>query len=127
MRWLLPLLLLPSQAFAEVCDKVRPLWEPGAPATAFGEMIALFGTPPSLILLVASALVLRFRHKWAGLAVVVLWSTWLTLVTVVSAKDDIQQQAVIEGCVGSPTLFIAAVAAICIGIVLYTSPRDTRL
>lgn len=119
--------LLPTSAFASACASVRPGWTPGTPATAFSEMLALFGTPPSLILLLATALVLRFRHKWGGLVVVVLWSTWLSLVAVIGRGNALQQQAALEGCIGTPTLFIAAVAAICILIVLYTSPRNTRL
>jgi len=29
-------------------------------------------------------------------------------------------------CLGSPTLFIAAVAAICVGMILYTAPTEAR-
>ncbi|MEP3917146.1 hypothetical protein [Ascidiaceihabitans sp.] len=118
---------LPTSALAEVCDKVRPHWVPGSPATAFTEMIALFGTPPSLVLLVATALVLRFRSKWGGLGVTVAWAAWVSVVSMVGAGDAVQQQATLEGCVGSPALFILAVAAICIATILYTSPRSTRL
>ena len=118
---------LPTSALAEVCDKVRPHWVPGTDATAFSELISLFGTPPSLILLVATAIVLRFRSKWGGLAVTVLWAGWVSLVSIVGANEEMQQLAAREGCVGSPALFIVAVAAICIATILYTSPRSTRL
>ncbi|SPH19889.1 hypothetical protein ASD8599_00628 [Ascidiaceihabitans donghaensis] len=118
---------LPTSALAEVCDKVRPQWVPGTPATAFAEMIALFGTPPSLVLLVATALVLRFRSKWGGLGITVAWAAWVSVVSMVGAGDALQQQATLEGCVGSPALFILVVAAICIATILYTSPRSTRL
>ncbi|MFT7146361.1 MAG: hypothetical protein ACJASZ_001239 [Yoonia sp.] len=30
----------------------------------------------------------------------------------------------IEGCVGSSALFIAVAVAVCIGVVLYTAPRQ---
>ena len=116
----------PSAAFAEVCDKVRPTWTPGTQATGWSELIALMGTPPSLILLVLSALAIRFRHQWGALVVVVLWAIWVSLVAM-SAPDEIRQMAINEGCIGSPALFIAAVAAICGGMILYTAPRSTRL
>ena len=119
--------LMPTQAWAAACDTLRPGWAPGTSVSAFDEMLALFGTPPSLVLVLATALALRFRHKWAGLAVVVLWSTWLTVVAVLGRGGEIQQMAVAEGCLGPPTLFILAVAAICVATVLYTSPRNTRL
>ncbi len=119
--------LLPTSALAEVCDKVRPNWEPGTPVTAFGEMVALMGTPPSLILLLATAFVLRFRHKWGGLIVVVLWTAWISVVSLLGGRDEMRVAASAEGCIGSPTLFIAVVAAICIATILYTSPRSTRL
>jgi len=114
-----------SPALAEVCDKARPSWD-GQPVSTFQEAIFLFSTFPSLILLVATAAALRFRSQWGGLAVVVLWTM---LITVFTATDPTGtgEFALSEGCVGSPALFIVAVAAICVGTVLYTLPRKTRL
>lgn len=116
----------PGAAWADVCDKVRPLWTPGAQATAWGEMIALMGTPPSLVLLVLSALAVRFRHEWGALVVVLLWTGWVSLLVFYNSGDDIQVAALQEGCVGSPTLFIAVAAAICIGMILYVAPPFGR-
>ena len=118
--------LLPLPALAEVCDKVRPFWTPGAPATAWDEFLGLMGTPPSLVLLVLTALAVRFRHQWGALVVVLLWTGWISLITFFGADNEIQRAAVAEGCVGSPVLFIAVVTAICGGMILYTAPRDTR-
>ena len=115
----------PSAALAEVCDKVRPYWKPGTPATVWDELIGLMGTPPSLILLVASALAIRFKHQWAALAVVVLWTVWVSLITFPGARDDMQEHAIAEGCIGSPALFIGVVAAICVAMTLYTTPRNS--
>ena len=120
-----PFLLLPGAAVAEVCDKVRPLWAPGAPATAWDEFLGLIATPPSLVLLVLSALAVRFRHQWGALVVVVLWSAWVSLVAL-SAPDEIRAAAIAEGCIGSPVLFIGVVAAICVAMILYTTPRQGR-
>jgi hypothetical protein len=118
--------ILPLPARAEVCDKVRPLWEPGTPATAWDELIGLMATPPSLLLLLVSMLALRFRHQWGVLVAVVGWSIWVSLVAL-STPDDIRSAAIAEGCIGSPVLFILVVAAICGGLILFTTRRSERL
>ncbi|PTX54879.1 hypothetical protein C8N43_3702 [Litoreibacter ponti] len=114
-----------SPAWAEVCDKARPSWD-GAPVSALQEAVFLFSTVPALILVMASALVLRFRSQWGGLVVVLLWTGLVTMLTMVD-PSGLDELAVTEGCVGSPALFISVVAAICVAIVLYTLPRETRL
>ena len=40
--------------------------------------------------------------------------------------DEARLEAVKEGCIGSPTLFIGVVAAICVAMILYTAPRAER-
>ena len=117
--------LSPAAAQAAVCAQVRPFVGPGETGTAFTEMVSLMGTPPSLVLLILTALALRFRWQWASLGVVVLWSVWVSLVAM-SAPDPAMLQAIEEGCVGSPTLFIGLVAAICGGMMLYTAPRKAK-
>ena len=126
LRGGLILALLPGAALAEVCAQVRPFWTPGAPATGWDELIGLMATPPSLVLLLLSALAIRFRQQWLTLGTVLLWSFWVSFVVLVS-PDPTRLQAIEEGCIGSPTLFILAVAAICGGMILYTSRADTRL
>lgn len=115
------LALLAAPAMAEVCDKERPGWD-GTPVTAFGEILALFLSPAGLILLAASIVALRFRSQWIGLATIILWTGLITLITMAD-PTGIRPLAMAEGCVGSPALFIAVVAAICVAIVLYTRPR----
>ncbi|KIN65371.1 hypothetical protein Z945_413 [Sulfitobacter noctilucae] len=119
--------ILPGAAMAEVCDKVRPLWGGPAPATLWDEFIGLAGTPVSLVLILASALAFRFRSQWGGLAVVVGWTLWVSMVAFYGGHDSIRQQAISEGCIGSPALFIGAVAAICIAMIIYTTPRQDRM
>jgi len=80
------------------------------------------GTPPSLALLLLSAIALRFRHEWGALIVVVLWTMWASLVVFSGADGDIQRLALQEGCIASPSLFIAAVAAISVGMIVYVAP-----
>ncbi len=120
---LFPLTFLPSPAWAEVCDKARPGWD-GAHVGVVGEAISLFLSPAGVALLLLSLIALRFRHQWVGLAAVILWTVFITVVTMAD-PTGVRGLAMAEGCIGAPTLFIAAVAAICVGIVLYTKPRKS--
>ena len=106
---------------AEVCDKERPNWD-GTQTTALTEALVLFSTPLGLFLIVLTAIAFRLRHAWVGLASVVGWTGFVTLVV---SKDPtgIQEIAATEGCVGPPTLFIPAAIAICVVTILYTAPR----
>ncbi|MEJ8561380.1 hypothetical protein QTO30_09230 [Yoonia sp. GPGPB17] len=121
------LLVTPAPAWAEVCDKERPNWS-GDPVTAFGELIYLLQTPVVLLLIVATALAVRFRSEWGGLAVVVGWSLSTFLATGWGDFGDIRAAAMAEGCVGNSALFIVFAALVCVGVVLYTAPlkRDNK-
>jgi len=112
---------LPLPAWAEVCDKIRPDWD-GKAVTAVGEALYLFSTVPSLTLMIATAFAIRFRNKWGALVVVVLWSIYATVVSFAD-PTGVRDFAIQEGCVGPNTLFIVAIGIICVGLVLYTSPR----
>ena len=113
----------PSFAWAEVCDKARPGWD-GVPVGMLGEAVSLFLSPAGVALLLMSVIALRFRQQWIGLAAVILWTGFITVVTMAD-PTGLRPQAMAEGCVGPPTLFIVAVAAICVGIVLLTKPRTS--
>jgi hypothetical protein len=111
----------PNLAWAEVCDKQRPNWD-GAPVSPWSEMLALFQTPLAIFLILTTALAVRLRNQWLGLAVVVGWSSYTMLMT----TTGIRGAAIVEGCVGQPTLFIGAIAALCVAVVLYTAPLPKR-
>ena len=113
-------LATPSLASAEVCSVIAPAWD-GTPVSMFGELFSLFMSPISLVLLALTMISLRFRSQWSGLVTVVFWSGFVTLITMAD-PTGMRVAGQTEGCIGSPALFIAAVAAICIGIVLYTAP-----
>ncbi len=123
---ILPLTLFPFPAWAEVCDKIRPGWTPGTQVTQAAEALHLFSTAPALILIAASLIAVVKRSAWGALVTVLLWSLLVSGLTLFADKD-IQGAAASEGCIASPTLFIAAVTAICIAMILYTLPRDARL
>jgi len=117
--------LLPGPARAGACAAMRPNWTPGTEATGWTEAVHYFSTVPALVLLVATAFAIRFRSQWGGLLVTVLWSALVALVVLERFGDDpggLRKSAFQEGCLGSPTLFIAAVTAICIATILYTAP-----
>ena len=111
----------PRAAWAEVCDKPYPDWD-GTRVTALGEAVNLFTSPAGIALLLMSLVALRFRQQWVGLAAVILWTVFITVVTMAD-PTGLRADMLAEGCVGAPTLFIVAVAAICVGIVLWTKPR----
>lgn len=107
-----------------ICSQIKPDWD-GAPISMLGEAIALASTPIPLILFLASAIAIRFRSQWGTLALVVIWSFYVAFLTILDPGAAFAS-ARIEGCIGSPTLFIAAVAAICVGMILYTAPNEAR-
>ena len=114
-----------APAYAQSCAEVRPGWD-GMPVSAFGELLFLAQSPLVLILVMLTAVALRFRSEWGGLVVVVGWSITTYLVTGWGSGAAAQTAAAAEGCVGSPALFIAVAAALCVGVVLYTAPIGKR-
>ena len=117
--------LLPGAAWAEVCEKVRPAWD-GTEVTMTGEAITQFSTVPALLLLLASAIAIRFRSQWGVATAVVLWTVWVSVVAFFDATGGMRDAAMTEGCIGAPVLFIIAVAAICTGMIVYTFPPPKR-
>ncbi|MEM6373437.1 MAG: hypothetical protein AAF727_11750 [Pseudomonadota bacterium] len=118
---LLCAVLAPSMARADACETHRPDWD-GVAFTATGEALSLFATPLSLVALALTLIAVRLRHPWLGLMTVLAWTGIAMLVTMLDPTGT-RAQAMAEGCVGPATLFILAVAAICVGTVIYTMPR----
>ena len=114
--------LAPAPAFAQSCADMRPNWVPGTEVTAWAEAVALFSTPLPLILLVASALAFRLRTQWATVTVIVLWTLLVSLIVFTDAAG--RSAAVAEGCIGSPSIFVGAVAVLCVALALYSAPRE---
>lgn len=114
---------LPGTALAETCALQRPNWD-GGPVSGMDEAIQLASSPITLILLALTLLTLRFRSQWGGVVVVVLWTILVSMLTMLDPTGT-RELGMAEGCVGSPTLFIAAVAAICVATILYTAPRSS--
>lgn len=109
---------------SDLCTNARPNWT-GEVVSAWQEMIWLFASPAALILLIGTAFALRYKSQWGGLAVMVLWGM---LGSYLSFPDynPLRAQGQLDGCFGSPTLFLAVVTAICVATILYTAPFSWR-
>ncbi len=108
----------------DICTLSRPDWN-GIPVTGLQEALALATSPAALVLFAFTILSIRFRNQWAALVTLVLWAGYVSLLTMIDpTKTRALAQA--EGCIGSPTLFIVAVAAICIGLIYFTTPKEAR-
>lgn len=117
--------VLPLPARAGVCDTYRPGWD-GIPVSAWSEAVSLAATPASLLLLVASALAVRMRSQWGVLAVCVSWSVLVSVLAFHDGSGGQRAAAMAEGCVGSPSVFIAAVGLLCIGLIVAGGPPARR-
>jgi len=106
------------------CTQIKPDWD-GTPVTMLGETIALATTPMTLILLAGTLITLRSRHQLGTLILVVSWSFYVSFLTLLDPGNTFAN-ARAEGCLGTPTLFIALVAAICVGMIFYTAPNEAR-
>lgn len=119
LRGGLILSLLPGAALAQVCSEEAPGWD-GTPVTAVEEALSLGSSPAVLVLLLLTALAVRFKSQWGALVLVLLWTALVSFLTMFA--PDTRAIAMAEGCVGSPALFIALIAAICVGMIFYTAP-----
>jgi len=120
------LVALPRPALPEAGATLRPGSSAGMPASAWTEALHRGPSLPALALLIATAVAVRFRSPWGGLGVTVLWSVLVAVVVWRRFGDDptgLRKSAIEEGCLVSPTLFVAAVTAICIALILYTAPE----
>ena len=118
--------LLPLPAWAgEACDAIRTGWD-GTPISAWTETFFLITSPISLVLLAATVVALKFRSKWGALIVCVLWSFFVSGLTLFDMTGGLRTAAMAEGCIGSPTVFIVIVAATCVALILHTAPRPEK-
>lgn len=113
------LALVPGAAWAQDCAVQRPGWD-GAAVSAVQEAMFLAYTPAALVLFLGTIAALRFKSHWGSLAVVLGWTAFVSFLTMFAPASRVA--AVTEGCVGSPTLFIGIIAAICVGTIFYTAP-----
>ncbi|MDU8927922.1 hypothetical protein RXV86_11055 [Alisedimentitalea sp. MJ-SS2] len=115
------LILLPSVAWAGVCELERPDWVvENGPATGLEELFFLFTSLPGLGILGAltlAALTAQKRYFAISTAFAVLVGAgyWLND----TYPDETTLAAIAEGCVGPQTLPIAACAMIAVTSVIF--------
>ena len=115
------LLAMPSSAMADICAIRTPDWD-GTQQSAWAELLNSLQSPMTLFLIITTAVVIKFRSQWGGLAIVVAWSG---LIAILMASES-YWEGVAEGCIGSPSLFFGLIGALCIGVVLYTAPLPKK-
>lgn len=116
-----------TPAAAEVCDKVRPAWNPADGSVTQFEDLALFVIEPlGLIVLGVNIVAVLLRKVWFTAFVVTLLiaiialniSTWIE-------ADDITNFAISEGCIAAPVLTTITLIAIC-AIISVTTWHSSR-
>ncbi len=115
-------LFAPSAALAEACATLRPGWD-GTQATALDEALTLLLSPLGLLLLAISVLAARFPSKWLSVLAVMGWTGFISLSTMLDPLG-LRLDAINEGCVGSPSLFILIATGISVAVILYTTSQN---
>jgi hypothetical protein len=123
---------LPTGAIAEVCDKVRPDWNPSdGPVGPFEDVVLFFVTPFGLILLALAVASVLVRRTWlTALTTVIMtavlapfWSEW-------GEDNEVMRLAIAEGCraAASPILIIVVLVTLAIipAVATWRSPRSRR-
>ncbi|MDX8355656.1 hypothetical protein SLH47_25130 [Cognatiyoonia sp. IB215182] len=116
-----------TPAVAEVCDKVRPAWNPAnGPINQFEDLALFFIEPLGLIVLVLTIAAILLRKIWLTAIVVALLFavTALNISTWIEA-DDVTNFAISEGCIAAPVLTTITLIAIC-AIILTNTWRSSR-
>lgn len=123
------LALVPGSAFAEVCDKERPFWNPAdGPVGLWSEPLHTFASPigaASAVLLLIAFLANR-RWLWGLTALLFAYMTVVIFANrLLEDPTGILDFAIKEGCVGPAHLSIALTAAIC-GLSLWRALRARK-
>lgn len=107
------LLLLPTPALAEVCDKLRPGWAlADGPVGLLGETIFVLSSFPGLVVLAFLAFGLARPNLWISTACAVPALVFGALLALSQGTEG-ARQAMAEGCVGNA--FPIALALIALG------------
>ena len=92
-------------AFAEVCDKVRPNWDPSSePVDQLQELYYIFSSPLGIILIALWVLVLFFKRTMLSVfaAFVLIAVSGLIAANWFWPDDGVTYGAHLEGCTGNP-------------------------
>lgn len=106
------ILLLPSAAFAEVCDKEVPTWDfTTGPASQLEYFVAATTSPIGISILGVLVLAIAFRRLWLQILGGVL--ILLVVLGIVSLQSDpVYLASIREGCRAEPHWLLFALAAV---------------
>lgn len=125
----MPVIAPSTPAWAEVCDKVRPKWDPeDGPVSQMGDL-ALFVLEPTglvLLILVIAAGVLRIRWVTAIVVTLLVAIVALDVSAWVVEPSDVIKSALSEGCVTMPVLRPIALFAAGFALAVATWRRARR-
>lgn len=128
--WRLPvcvvLMVLAGPAFAEVCDKVRPDWDPSnGPVNQFQELSFFFSGTPGLILVALCFLAFFIKRTWGSIVVALI----LVAVAILIAADwlwpldGVTYGAHLEGCTANPLITRLMLVALIVMVAVFGKPR----
>jgi len=123
------MLLTASPAFAEVCDKERPRWDPkSGSVNPFEELYFFFTSPVGIGLIIMIVATLYFRKRWLSIisAALILLIAAITAANWFWLGDDILNAAYREGCRASPLVTIGVLALLSIWLFQYGKPPVTQ-
>lgn len=100
-RLIAALALLPQAAWAEVCDKIRPDWNPDqGPVTGGAETLYILTSPMGVGLILLMALAMVFPRRWLAL-LAALPTLAVAGVLFIGRQADMATTAMATGCIGS--------------------------
>lgn len=120
--------LAPLPAWAEVCDKERPYWEPGTAPTAWSEALHFLLSPAGIFVALLFFLAVAIRTPWLLWFSVAASCLSLLALAINPALPDptgMRYFAVMEGCVGSSTLSVVFLLLIA-GVAASVARRASR-
>ena len=117
-----------TPAAAEVCDKVRPAWNPAdGQINQFEDLTLFFIEPLGLIVFVLALAAALLRKIWiTAISVALLCAVIALKIRTWIEADDVTNFAITEGCITAPVLTTITLIAICASIVTATW-RSSRL
>lgn len=125
----LVVLVTASPAFAEVCDKERPRWNPtDGRVNLFEEMYFFLTSPVGIGLIALIAATLYFRKRWLSLlcAALVFTVAAITVLNWFWLGDSIVTAAYKEGCRASPIVTVGVLVLLSAWLAQYGRPRVTQ-
>ena len=125
----LVVLVAASPAFAEVCDKERPRWNPAdGRVNVFEELYFFLTSPVGIGLIALIATTLYFRKRWLSFLCAGLVFTIATITTLnwFWLGDSIITAAFNEGCRTSPIVTIGVLVLLSAWLAQYGRPRVTQ-